>query len=163
MFVLRRLSCVKAMQSDKLLTRLKALAQTSLDDVLAESPDPQAAAAHWRAEANKGLAQAQDALAAAVAQEHQLDKRLAEAQALDAEWDAKTDAALQAGDEDGARRALKRKMAYEASVAELRQSLDRQRQVVADMKASVNALRDKVQEMVPPAVRKPLGSGSKTP
>ncbi len=111
-----------------------------------DEADPQDVVAHYLAEMDEGIAQARDAVAAAIAQQHQLEKQVQAARASGAEWDAKTDASLKAGDEEQARRALKRKMAYERVAEESQKKLDHQRQVVAEMKASVAALQDKAQE-----------------
>jgi len=49
---------------------------------------------------DEGIAQAKDAVAAAIAQQRQLEKQVEAAQASSAEWDAKTDALLKVGDEE---------------------------------------------------------------
>lgn len=131
--------------ADRLFNRIAALLKISLDDLLMDSSD-QDAAAHWIAEMESGLAQAKDAVASAVAQERQLERQWQEAQTLCDEWDAKTDAALQAGDDARARQALKRKINYERAAAEARERLECQRQAAAEMKASLGALQAKIAE-----------------
>lgn len=125
-----------------------------------ESADPQETVAYWRAEMEAGLADAKDAVARAVAQERQLEKRLEAAQSSADEWDAKVDAALETGDDAQARTALKRKMTYEGMANELRQKHDRQRQVIAEMRASVSALQQKAIDLVGQA--KPTRAGRKS-
>ncbi len=148
------------MSNLKLSRRIRALLQVNLSDLLMDEADPQDAVAHYLAEMDEGVAQAKDAVAAAIAQQRQLEKQTKAAQVSISEWDAKTDASLQAGDEEQARRALRRKMAYEDVAKELQKKLDHQRQVVADMKASVAALQDKAKE----ARRAKSGrAGRKTP
>lgn len=144
----------------KLLGRIAALLEVSLQDLLMESADPQETVAYWRAEMEAGLADAKDAVARAVAQERQLEKRLEAAQSSADEWDAKVDAALETGDDAQARTALKRKMTYEGMANELRQKHDRQRQVIAEMRASVSALQQKAIDLVGQA--KPTRAGRKS-
>ena len=144
----------------KLFDRIAALLKVNLSDLLMEEADPQEAVAHWRAEMESGLADAKDAVAKAMAQERQLEKELRAAQSSAADWDAQTDVALQAGDEDKARAALKRKAAYERVAQELRAKLDHQRQVMAEMKASVKALEVKAQDLT--GLTRPVRSGRKT-
>ena len=144
----------------KLSRRIAALLGVNLSDLLMDETDPQDAVAHYLAEMDEGIAQAKDAVAAAIAQQRQLEKQAKTAQASSAEWDAKTDAFLRVGDGEQARRALKRKMAYEGVAKELQKKLDHQQQVVTDMKASVAALQDKAKE----ARRAKSGrAGRKTP
>ncbi len=148
------------MSNLKLSRRITALLQVNLSDLLMDEADPRDAVVHYLAEMDEGIARAKDAVAAAVAQQHQLEKLVEAAQAPGAEWDAKTDALLKAGDEEQARRALKRKMTYERVAEELQKKLDHQQQVVAEMKASVAALQDKAKEA---RRAKSDRSGRKTP
>jgi len=148
------------MSNLKLSRRITALLQVNLSDLLMDEADPRDAVTHYLAEMDEGIARAKDAVAAAVAQQHQLEKQVEAAQASGAEWDAKTDASLKAGDEEQARRALKRKMAYERVAEDLQKKLDHQQQVVAEMKASVAALQDKAKEA---RRAKSDRSGRKTP
>jgi phage shock protein A len=148
-------------QTHKLLERIAALLKVNLQDLLMESPDPQEAAAHWRAEMESGLADAKDAVAKAVARERQIAKQLGAAESSAAEWDAKVDAALEAGDDARARAALKRKALYERVAQGLQAKLDQHRKVLADMKASVNALQEKVKDLE--SLGKPSRSGSNAP
>ena len=148
------------MQTQKLLDRIATLLQVNLSDLALDEADPQAAVAHWRAEMERGLEQAKDAVAAARVQERRLEQQLKEAQISIARWDAQVDAALQARDEEQALVALRRKMAYESVAQELQLKLDHHRQVVAEMKASVKALQDKIQDLE--GLARPPRSGSKT-
>jgi phage shock protein A len=132
------------MQTQKLLERIAALLEVSLQDLLMESADPQETAAYWRGEMAGGLADAKDAVAKAMAQERQLEKQLRAAQSSADAWDVKVDAALQACDDARARAALKRKMTYESMANDLQLRLAHQHQVIADMKKSVSALQAKV-------------------
>jgi phage shock protein A len=135
------------MQTQRLLDRITLLLQVSLADLLMDEVDPQEAIAHWRAEAERGLADAQDAVARAIVQERQMEKQLREAQSSSAAWDAKVDAALQAGDESRARAALRRKATYEQTARLFQDKLDHHRQVLADMKAGLGALEIKMQDL----------------
>jgi len=147
-------------QTQKLLDRIAVLLKVNVNDLLMDSPDPQATAAYWRAEMERGLEQAKDAVAAALVQERQIERQLSEAQAGMSEWDAKADAALQAGDEDRARMALQRKLTYEHIAAEAQQKLEHHRQVIAEMKSAVNALQAKAQDLT--GLDKPVRSGRNT-
>ena len=148
------------MQTHKLLERIAVLLKVNLQNLLMESADPQETAVYWRAEMEGGLADAKDAVAKAVAQEHQLEKQLKAAQSSADEWDGKVDAALQVGDEARARAALKRKMTYEGMANELQQKHAHHRQVIAEMKKSVSALQAKVIDLT--GLQKPVRSGRKS-
>jgi phage shock protein A len=117
------------------------------NDLWLDVADPQAEIAPVLAEMESGLAQAKDAVASALVKEHQLEQRLKEAMAASVEWDARTDAALHAGDEEAARQALERKHAYQQTAQAIQAALDRQRQTVADMKASLGLLQARVQDI----------------
>jgi phage shock protein A len=144
-------------QTQKLLDRITLLLKINVDDLLLDETDPQAAVAHWRAEVERGLSQAKDAVAAAISQERQIERQLRKAQAGMAEWGAKADAALQAGDEVQGRAALSRKLTYERIAAEAQQELEHHRQVIEEMKSAVNALQAKAQDLAGP--HRPVRSG----
>jgi len=144
----------------KLLDRIAALLEVSLQDLLMESADPQETAAYWRAEMVGGLADAKDAVAKAVAQERQLEKQLKATQSSADAWDVKVDVALQACDDARARAALKRKMTYESMANDLQLRLAHQHQVIADMKKSVSALQAKVIDLT--GLARPVGSRRKS-
>lgn len=147
------------MQTQKLLDRIALLLKINVDDLLMEEPDPQAAVAReaWRAEIEQGLAQAQDAVAAAIAQERQIERQLREAQLGAAKWDARADEALRTGDEEQARAALRRKLTYECIADEAQKKLEHHRQVVTDMKAALSALQAKAQDLT--GLDRPVRSG----
>jgi len=128
-------------------SRIATLLKISISDLLLEADDPQEAAAPLLAEMESGLAQAKDAVAAAVVKEHQLEQQLVKAHALSAEWDAKTDTALHSGDDDAARHALKRKIAYERRASEVQAALEQQRETVAEMRDGLKALQEKVEDI----------------
>lgn len=131
----------------RLFERIAALVRVNVSDLLLDTPDSQDAARHYVAEMEDGLAQAKDAVASAVAQEHQLERQVREAQAACAEWDERADAALRAGDEGQARLALRRKQACERAGEQAQAQLDRQRQTLAEMKASLGALQAKIEDV----------------
>ena len=136
-----------AMPTQKLIKRIAVLLEVNLQDLLLESADPRETVAYWRAEMKGGLADAQDAVARAVALGHQIEKQCKSAQSSADQWDTKVDAALQAGDERRARAALKRKIAYEDMARELQRRLAHQHQVIAEMKKGVSALQEKVLDL----------------
>jgi phage shock protein A len=150
------------MQTQKLLDRIALLLQVSLADLLMDEADPQEAVAHWRAEAERGLSDAQDAVARAIVQERQMEKQLRGALSSSAAWDAKVDAALQAGDEGRARAALRRKATYDQSARAFQEKLDHHRLVLSEMKASLRALQVKAQDLTG-LTNQPIGSGRKSP
>jgi len=147
------------MQTQELLERIAALLKVSLQDLLMEGTDPQEAVAYYRTEVEDGLAEAKDAVAKAVAQERHIAKQLGAAESSAAEWDARVDVALQAGDDARARAALRRKASYECAAQGLQAKLDHHRQVLADMKASVSALQEKIKDLE--GLGKPSRSGSR--
>jgi len=149
------------MQTQQLLNRITTLLKVNASDLMMDAANPQEAVARWRAEMERGLEQAKDAVAAARVQERRLEQQLKEAQISMAKWDAQVDAALQSGDEEQARVALRRKKTYECVAQELQQKLDHHRQVVVEMRASVKALQDKIQDLG--GLARPPRSGSKTP
>src|SRR5512136_881657 len=133
--------------SRSLFKRAAVLLEINLDDLLMDAADPNAAAADYLAEMERGLAQAKNAVAAEIAKGRQIERQLAEARASGAEWDAKADAALRAGDEEQARLALKRKLFYQHRLEELQEELDRHTQTVAEMKTSLSGLQAKAEDV----------------
>ncbi len=151
-------------RTQDLLARLQSLLHINMSDLLMDDRGPGdmaiPAARHWRGEMEEGLAQAKDAVASAIVQERQLEQRLLKVQAACDEWDRKCDTALEAGDEATARAALRRRQTYQRQAGELQSKLDHERQVVAEMKAAVADLQDKIKAM---GNSKPPGPEGKRP
>jgi len=126
-----------------MLDRIGTLLKINLVELLAEAQDPQDAVSRFLEDAWRGVAQAKDAVAAAIVQERRLAKQLAQAQAQAAVLDARTDAALEAGDDAAARDLLQQKLRAERVAAELEPELLHQRQTLAEMRAAVRALETK--------------------
>jgi phage shock protein A len=135
------------MSTRRLLERLTVLLKANLSELLLEAPDVPDAIAHYLGELDRHLGQAKDAVASVVAQIGQLERRRQEAAAQSAAWDARTDAALLAGDDEEARRALQRKESYDRLVEDLERRLERLQRLQAEMRTSLTALQMKSEDV----------------
>jgi phage shock protein A len=111
-----------------LFKRIAGWLAINSDDLWLDVADSQAEIAPVLAEMESGLEQAKNAVASALVKEHRLERRLKETLAASAKWDARTDA-------------------YQQAAQAIQAALDRQRQIVAEMKASLDLLQTKVQDI----------------
>jgi phage shock protein A len=133
--------------SARLFRRVTALLRINVDDLLMDTTDPNAAMARAQADLENGLTQIKDAVAAAVTRLHHLERQAQAAQAACAAWDAKTDAALQAGDDERARQALQRQLDYQRAAELAQAEWERQQRLVVEMKTNVEALQAKLEQV----------------
>ncbi len=128
--------------SDRIGTILKA----NINDLLDQAEDPEKMINQLIRDMEGQLKEAREQVAEAIAQERKLEREALAAEALVEQWHGKAVLAVQQGDDDLAKQALARKMAYEKKAANLRTELEEQEAAVTHMKEQLHALQAKIED-----------------
>ncbi len=126
--------------------RMADILKSNINDLISKAEDPAKMLDQIILEMQEQLRDAKIQVAKAIADEkrlkQQLDQNLAQAQ----NWESKAVLALQKGDEELAREALKRKKSYADIVTTLEPQWKDQNEVVNKLKESLRALEAKIDE-----------------
>ncbi len=128
--------------SDRIGTILKA----NIHDLLDQAEDPEKMINQLIRDMEGQLKEAREQVAEAIAQERKLEREALAAEALVEQWHGKAVLAVQRGDDDLAKQALARKMAYEKKATGLRTELEEQEAAVTTMKEQLHALQAKIED-----------------
>jgi len=120
--------------------RVKDLTRASINELLDKLEDPVVMLNQYIRDMEEEIAEAEVTVARQMANERRTHQRLAEAMRIAAEKEAEAEAALRAGQEALARRALEEKLFYDQKVAEYTD-------LHAQAKAQVDQLKAQLQEM----------------
>ncbi len=127
------------------LSRIANLIRADLDEVLNRMEDPRKLIPYLIREMEEAVEAAVDEVARAVANERGLERRLGQAGKRVDSWQSKAEAAVTAGDEETARRALEHRMLESSAVEDLEAALTESRQATESLKQQLDACRTKLQ------------------
>jgi phage shock protein A len=128
-----------------LMDRLSRLIRANVNDMLERAEDPERMLNQILRDMESNITTARSQIAAMIAQEKELEADLAEVQELSQEWQAKAQRAVQAGKDDLAREALRRKRDNDESAAVYQQQLAVQQQTIEKLKSQLRTLESKYQ------------------
>ncbi|GIW04180.1 MAG: phage shock protein A [Thermomicrobiales bacterium] len=128
-----------------IMDRLSRLIRANINDLIDRAEDPEKMIDQILRDMESSIQQARQQVAAMIAQEKELEADLAETQNLANEWANKAKRAVEAGKDDLAREALRRKRDNESNAALYEQQLSVQRQAVDKLKEQLRQLEAKYQ------------------
>ncbi len=128
-----------------IMDRLSRLIRANINDLIDKAEDPEKMIDQILRDMESSIQQARQQVAAMIAQEKELEADLAETQNLASEWASKAKRAVDAGKDDLAREALRRKRDNESNAALYAQQLSVQRQAVDKLKEQLRQLEAKYQ------------------
>jgi phage shock protein A len=128
-----------------IMDRLSTLVRANINDLLDKAEDPEKMIDQILRDMESNIGQARQQVAAMIAQEKELEADLAETTKLSSEWGAKAQRAVDAGKDDLAREALRRKRDNEQNAAVYQQQLTVQEQTVTKLKEQLRQLEAKYQ------------------
>lgn len=128
-----------------IMDRLSRLIRANINDLIDKAEDPEKMIDQILRDMESSIQQARQQVAAMIAQEKELEADLAETQNLASEWASKAKRAVEAGKDDLAREALRRKRDNESNAALYAQQLSVQRQAVDKLKEQLRQLEAKYQ------------------
>ena len=128
-----------------IIDRISQLARANINDMLDRAEDPEKMLNQILRDMETNIRQAREQVAMMIAQEKEIGIDLAATQKLAGEWGAKARRAVEAGKDDLAREALRRKRDNEENAAVYESQLSTQQQTVAKLKQQLQALETKYQ------------------
>lgn len=126
--------------------RIGDIIKANINDMIDKAEDPEKMVKQIIIDMEAQVEEATRALGQAMASEKQAKKQLDVAQASSADWEQKAKVALQAGNQDLARRALESKVGVDKSLVGLQESYDIISTQVATLRDQISALRAKLDE-----------------
>jgi len=128
-----------------ILDRLSRLVRANVNDMLDHAEDPELMLDQILRDMESNIQLARGQVASMIAQEKELQADLKEVQDLSSEWQTKASRAVEAGKDDLAREALRRKKDNDESATLYQQQLTTQTQTLEKMKSQLTALESKYQ------------------
>jgi phage shock protein A len=126
-----------------IMDRLSNLIRANVNDLIDRAEDPEKMLDQILRDMNANINVARSQVAAMIAQEKELELDLQETQKLSAEWGAKAKKAVDAGKDDLAREALRRKRDNDQNSMVYQQQLTAQEQTVEKLKQQLKQLEQK--------------------
>ncbi|HEY7033471.1 MAG TPA: PspA/IM30 family protein [Thermomicrobiales bacterium] len=128
-----------------IMDRLSTLVRANVNDLLDRAEDPEKMIDQILRDMESNIGQAREQVASMIAQEKELQADYDETSKLATEWGAKAQRAVDAGKDDLAREALRRKRDNEQNATVYQQQLTVQEQTVAKLKEQLRQLEAKYQ------------------
>ena len=127
------------------MDRLSRLIRANVNDLIDKAEDPELMLDQILRDMQSNITSARAQVAAMIAQEKELEADLDETQRLASEWDRKARRAVEAGKDDLAREALRRKRDNQENARVYQQQHQAQEQMVEKLKAQLRQLETKYQ------------------
>ncbi|KAH8505686.1 hypothetical protein H0E87_012780 [Populus deltoides] len=129
-----------------LFDRFARVVKSYANAILSSFEDPEKILEQTVLEMNDDLTKMRQATAQVLASQKRLENKYNAAQQASEEWYRKAQLALQKGEEDLAREALKRRKTYADNANSFKAQLDQQRSVVENLISNTRLLESKIQE-----------------
>ncbi|KAK9141249.1 hypothetical protein Scep_010930 [Stephania cephalantha] len=129
-----------------LFDRFARVIKSYANSVISSLEDPEKILEQTVLEMNDDLIKMRQATAQVLASQKRLENKYKSAQQASDEWYRKAQLAIQKGDEDLAREALKRRKSYVDNASNLKAQLDQQKNVIESLISNSRILESKIQE-----------------
>ncbi|KAK8972438.1 hypothetical protein V6N11_018626 [Hibiscus sabdariffa] len=129
-----------------LFDRFARVVKSYLNALLSSVEDPEKILDQAVIEMNDDLVKMRQATAQVLASQKRLENKYKAAEQASEDWYRKAQLALQKGEEDLAREALKRRKSYADNASSLKSQLDQQKSVVENLVSNTRLLESKIQE-----------------
>src|ERR671935_203319 len=144
-----RYSCVHTEVPDTpmgILDRVSTLMRANINDLIDRAEDPEKVVKQLIYDMNNQLLQVKTQVAAAIADEKQLQQRYQENQDKANDWQQKAELGVEKGQDDLAREALARRNAFQQTADGFRTQYEEQASQVETLKDALHQLEAKIQE-----------------
>jgi len=128
------------------LSRLNTLIKSNLNELIARAEDPEKILEQSIIDMRESFQQAKKEVVESLAQQKVIEKRHEGAAQEASSWEQKAIAAIEGGDDELAREALRRKVSVDQRASGLAEQRDTQREYVDTLRASLSALEQKIEE-----------------
>nr|DAD43476.1 TPA_asm: hypothetical protein HUJ06_001706 [Nelumbo nucifera] len=129
-----------------LFDRFARVVKSYANAIISSFEDPEKILEQTVLEMNDDLTKMRQATAQVLASQKRLENKYKAAEQASEDWYRRAQLALQKGDEDLAREALKRRKSYADNASALKAQLDQQRNVVENLVSNTRLLESKIQE-----------------
>ncbi|WCJ41270.1 hypothetical protein M5689_022150 [Euphorbia peplus] len=129
-----------------LFDRFARVVKSYANSILSSFEDPEKILDQTVIEMNDDLTKMRQATAQVLASQKRLENKYKAAEQASEDWYRKAQLALQKGEEDLAREALKRRKSYADNAASMKSQLDQQKSVVENLVSNTRLLESKIQE-----------------
>ena len=127
-----------------LLDRFSRLVRANVNSLVNGAEDPEKVLQQAVVDMQSDLVSMRQAVAQAIATQKRTERQSEQAARTAQEWYARAQMALQKGDDNTAREALTRRQTYLQTAQTLSAQIDRQREVVSQLKHNIAALESKI-------------------
>jgi phage shock protein A len=129
-----------------LLERVATLIRANLNDLIDKAEDPEKMIKQVILDMQNQLLQVKTQVAISIADQHVLEKKLAENQENERQWQQRAEMAVDKGDDALARAALERAMGHQQLTESFRQQVEDQKSQVETLKGALLKLQQKLVE-----------------
>ena len=129
-----------------IFSRMADIVKANLNDLLTRAEDPEKMIRQMILEMEEAVNKATASVGTAVANEKRLERQYMEKQDQIEAWQKKAELAVEAGEDDLARRALERKSTIEEAARDLEAALDESRKTSTQLKQQLTQLKSKLDE-----------------
>lgn len=129
-----------------LLERVSTLIRANINDLVDRAEDPEKMIKQVILDMQNQLLQVKTQVAISIADQHVLERKLAENEESERQWVKRAEAAIDKGDDALARAALERSMGAKNLAASFRQQVEDQKSQVETLKAALLKLQQKLSE-----------------
>jgi phage shock protein A len=129
-----------------ILSRIATIIKANINDLLDRAEDPEKVIKEALIEMNESLKEAKVQVAKAIRDKKKLEQQYQENMELVEKWEKRAMIALEKGEEELAREALKKKKMYETLATNFKEQLEEQEKIVEKLKTSLAGLEAKIEE-----------------
>src|SRR5881227_3574327 len=129
-----------------LLERVATLVRANINDLVDKAEDPEKMIKQVILDMQNQLLQVKTQVAISIADQHVLEKKLAENEDNERQWMKRAETAVDKSDDTLARAALDRSTSYKGLAASFRQQVDDQKAQVETLKSALLKLQQKLSE-----------------
>jgi phage shock protein A len=129
-----------------MFARMTDILRSNLNDVLDRAEDPEKLIRQMVREMEEAVNKATASVGTAVANQKRLERQYDERQTQAADWQRKAERAVEAGEDELARRALERKSVLERAVTELEPAVEESRRTAQQLREQLRELKSKLEE-----------------
>jgi phage shock protein A len=129
-----------------LLERVSTLVRANLNDLVDRAEDPEKMIKQVILDMENQLLQVKTQVAISIADQHVLEKKLAESEENQRQWMRRAELAVDKRDDALARAAVERSMSYKTTVESFRQQVEDQKTQVENLKTALLKLQQKLAE-----------------
>lgn len=129
-----------------MFSRMADIVKSNINELLDRAEDPEKLIRQMIREMEEAVNKATASVGTAVANQKRLERQYHEKQAQSEDWQRKAERAVEAGEDDLARRALERRAVFEKAVEDLAPAMEESRQTATQLREQLRELKAKLEE-----------------